>query len=163
MTGSDNQLHRLETLDPLEFLGQFTGGQPVTKPLGQLIYDLKKNYAFSNGVINALLQFCLEENDYKIVRSHVMNIAEELDAARVRTAQDVFAYLRADSRHNQSGKSPSTRSFESFNSEYVETNIALIARQLHEVRQEVNVRFQQIQRQLDRIESQLGQLTDLLK
>ncbi|MBH8597500.1 MULTISPECIES: hypothetical protein [unclassified Thermoactinomyces] len=163
MTGSDKQLHKLETMDPLEFLGQFTGGQPVAKPLGQLVYDLKKNYAFSNGVINALFQVCLEENDYKIVRSHVMNMAERLGAAMVRTAQDVFAYLQADSRQSKTGNRQKTRNFDSFNSEYVETNIALIARQLHEVRQEVNIRFQQIQKQLDRIESQLGQLTDLFK
>jgi replication initiation and membrane attachment protein DnaB len=162
MAAVDKQMQKLETMDPVDFLRQFTGGQPVAKPLVQLIYELRKKYSFSNGVINSILEYCLLENDYKIVRSHVFELADELDEVGVKNAQEVYDYLSTGNLGSQSEVKDDPIEKE-YNCEYVETNIALIARQLHELRQQMNHKFKHINQQLDLIERRLEQLINLLK
>ncbi|MFC7441496.1 DnaD domain protein [Laceyella putida] len=162
MTTQEKQLLKMENTEPIEFLRLYTGGQPISKQLVQLVYELKKNYAFSNGVVNALFEHCLVENNYKIVRTYVLQLADELDEAGVRNAQEVFRYLRE--RQYQKQPQIHTAAVDpDVNMEYVETNIALIAKQLHELRKDVNTKFRQMNQQLEQIERRLAQVVDSLK
>ncbi|MBA4494603.1 DnaD domain protein [Paenactinomyces guangxiensis] len=164
MSEQEQHLQQLESLDPLELLSQYAGGQTIPKPIIQIIYELKEKYRFSNGVINSLLEFCLLENNNKISRTYVMKLAGELHQSGVRNVREVYSYLNNVRWREQdkNGKHHHSVNLE-YNSEYVETNIALIARQLHELRKEVNIKVNQMNEQLDQIEKQLRQLTRLLK
>lgn len=162
MTTQDKRLLKMENTEPVEFLRHYTGGQPISNQLVHLVYELKKNYAFTNGIINALFEYCLVENNYKIVRTYVVKLAEELAEVGVRNAKDVFRYLSEKSyQKQQQPESPSVE--QDYNMEYVETNIALIAKQLHELRKEVNIKFRQMDQQLEQIERRLAQVVDSLK
>ncbi|KPC77922.1 hypothetical protein ADL26_01640 [Thermoactinomyces vulgaris] len=164
MTALDKQILKMENTEPVEFLRQYTGGQPLSKQLVQLVYELKKTHAFSNGVINALFEYCLIENNYKIVRTYVLQLAEELDEVGVRNAHEVFRYLRERPyQKRQPESSPHVSDDADYNMEYVETNIALIAKQLHELRKEMNLKFNLMNQQLDQIERRLSQVADWLK
>ncbi|SEM99851.1 hypothetical protein [Lihuaxuella thermophila] len=163
MTEREKRLQQLENVDPVELLSEYNGGKPVPKPLIQIIYDLKEKFRFSNGVINGLLEFCLEENNHAISRAHVFKLAEELSLYRARNAREAYSYLKnASPGYLKTEKL--TKSIEmEYNAEYVETNIALIARQLHDLRKEVNVKFNQMNQHLDQIEKHLKQLAKLIK
>ncbi len=163
MTEREKRLQQLENVDPVELLSEYNGGKPVPKALIQIIYDLKEKYRFSNSVINGLLEFCLEENSHTISRAYIFNLAEELNLYRARNALEAYSHLKK----MRSGRLRAEKLSQSFhfeyNAEYVETNIALIARQLHELRKEVNMKFNQINEHLDQIERQVQQLTKLIK
>lgn len=159
---------KMETMDPVYFLSQYTGGQAVSKQLVQLIYELKERYSFSNGVINILFEFCMLENDYKIIRTYVLKLAEELFRRKIRTGKEAFHYLQdLQKRKHKASSSPSSRTSipenQEYNMEYVETNIALLARQLHELRKEIKERFLKMDQQLNQIESRLKHLSNLMK
>lgn len=159
---------KMETMDPVYFLSQYTGGQAVSKQLVQLIYELKERYSFSNGVINILFEFCMLENDYKIIRTYVLKLAEELFRRKIRTGKEAFHYLQdlQKRKHKASSSSSSRTSIpenQEYNMEYVETNIALLARQLHELRKEIKERFLKMDQQLNQIESRLKHLSNLMK
>jgi hypothetical protein len=95
MVEQDKELLRLETMDPVEFLSQYTGGRPVPKHLVQVIQELRHRYAFSNGVINGLLEYCLLKNNYQIELTMVMELAEELREAGVRSGREAFTHLKS--------------------------------------------------------------------
>lgn len=147
---------KMDSLDPIEYLSQYSGGKPLAKSLVQLIYELKKKFSFSNGVINAIFEICLKENNYRIVRSDILSLAEDFKNEGIKTAEEAFEYF-----YETYVEEPMEidECFEAdFNHEYVETNIALIARQLYEIRKEVNERFSRIHQQLDHIEYELKQI-----
>jgi replication initiation and membrane attachment protein DnaB len=162
MNGHEEELRQLETMDPVEFLRQYTG-EPVSGQLVQLIYELKKHYRFPNGVINGLMEYCLLQKNHKITRKFVTKLADELEKAGVKTGQESFALLKGRDL-NQAEYREQTRTLHvTYNPEYVETNIALLARQLHDLRREIHSRLGQIDSRLERMEKQLKQLGNMLK
>lgn len=152
----------IETMDPVYFLRQYTGGQAVSKPLIQLIHELREGYSFPNGVINSLFEFCLLENNYRIVRSDVLELAEEIYERNITTGKETFYYLQQ--RKFMPPPSPycSPPDQNEYNMGYVETNIALLARQLHDFRNELKGCVQQMNKQITRIESRLEQLSEII-
>lgn len=162
MTGHEKLYEKMDALDPIEFLSLYAGGEPLAKPLVQLVYELKQNYSFTDGVINAIFEICLRKNNYKIVRSYILGLAEEMHQARAANAQEVFQYMQEEELESAM-ESPVDDWESDFNHEYVETNIALIARQLHELRKEVNDKFKRIHQRLDQIEYRLEQLNHRLR
>lgn len=159
---------KIETMDPVYFLSQYTGGQPVSEQMVQLVYELKERYSFSNGVINVLFEFCMLENNYKITRTYVLKLADELFRRKIRTGKEALHYLQSlQNRKHKSSPSDSSRTSipdnQEYNMEYVETNIALLARQMHELRQEIKERFLKMDQQLNQIEARLKQLSNLMK
>lgn len=164
MATQEKFYEKMDALDPIEYLSQYSGGEPLAKPLVQLIYELKKKYSFSNGVINAIFEICLRENNYKIVRSDILSLAEEFGSIGVTTSEEAFQYLQEEDMPYEEEQEDLDVGLETdFNYEYVETNIALIARQLHELRKEVNERFRRIHQQLDQIEYQLEQIHNRIR
>lgn len=152
----------IETMDPVYFLRQYTGGQPVSKPLIQLIHELREGYSFPNGVINSLFEFCLLENNYKIVRSDVLELADEIYEKNIQTGQEAFYYLQQRKYSPPPSSYCSPPDQNEYNMDYVETNIALLARQLHEFRNELKGCVQRMNKQINRIESRLEQLTEVI-
>jgi replication initiation and membrane attachment protein DnaB len=160
----DKELLRLETMDPVEFLSRYAGGKPVPKQLVQMIQELRHRYAFPNGVINGLLEYCLLENNYQIERTMVMELADELREAGVQSGREAFTHLKSLEWGEEEEEDMLMRERDfPYNPEYVETNIALIARQLHELRKDVQRKFQRMNQQLDQIERKLEKITDMLK
>ncbi len=152
----------IETMDPIYFLRQYTGGQTVSKPLMQLIHELKKRYSFPNGVINSLFEFCLMESNYKISRSNVLELAEEIYERNITTGKETFYYLQQRKFTPPPSPSCSPPDQNEYNMDYVETNIALLARQLHEFRNELKGCVRQMNKQIGRIESRLEQLSEVI-
>nr|WP_255516973.1 MULTISPECIES: DnaD domain protein [Thermoactinomyces] len=155
-------------MDPVYFLRQYSGGQAVSKQMVQLIYELKERYSFSNGVINVLLEFCMLENNYKITRADVLNLAEDLFRRNIATGKEALHYLKSLQKRKHPSSPPdasrtSNPESREYNMEYVETNIALLARQLHELRKEIKESFVKMDQQLDQIELRLKQLSNLMK
>jgi replication initiation and membrane attachment protein DnaB len=164
MVEQDKELLRLETMDPVEFLSQYTGGRPVPKHLVQVIQELRHRYAFSNGVINGLLEYCLLKNNYQIELTMVMELAEELRESGVRSGREAFTHLKSLKWVEEEEEDIPERERDlPYNPEYVETNIALIARQLHELRKDVQRKFQRMNQHLDKIEKKLEKIADMLK
>ncbi len=159
---------KIEAMDPVYFLRQYSRGQAVSKQMVQLIYELKERYSFSNGVINVLLEFCMLENNYKIIRADVLNLAEDLFRRNISTGKEALHYLKSLQKRKHPSSSPdvsrtSNPESREYNMEYVETNIALLARQLHELRKEIKESFLNMDQQLDQIESRLKRLSNLMK
>jgi replication initiation and membrane attachment protein DnaB len=159
---------KIEAMDPVYFLRQYSRGQAVSKQMVQLIYELKERYSFSNGVINVLLEFCMLENNYKITRADVLNLAEDLFRRNIATGKEALHYLKSLQKRKHPSSPPdasrtSNPESREYNMEYVETNIALLARQLHELRKEIKESFLKMDQQLDQIESRLKQLSNLMK
>jgi hypothetical protein len=149
-------------MDPVYFLRQYTGGQAVSKPLVQLIHELKESYSLPNGVINSLFEFCLLENDYKINRFHVLELAEELYERNISTGKETVHYLQNRKLTPPPSSSCSPPDQYEYNTDYIETNIALLARQLHDFRNELKGCVRQMNKQIGRIESRLEQLAKLI-
>jgi hypothetical protein len=154
----ENFYEKMDALDPIEYLSQYSGGEPLKKQLVQLVYDLKKKYSFKNGVINAIFEICLRENNYKIVRSDILSLADEFYRAGIMTSEEAFQYIQEEEMEYDDDFDELD-----FNYEYVETSIALIARQLHQLRKEVNEKFKQLHQQLDQIEYQLEQIHERIR
>lgn len=152
----------IETMDPVYFLRKYTGGQAVSKPLIQLIHELKEEFSLPNGVINSLFEFCLLENDYKINRSNVLELAEEIYERNITTGKETFYYLQQRKFTPPPSMSCSPPDPNQYNTDYVETNIALLARQLHEFRNELKGCVRQMNKQISRIESRLEQLAEVI-
>ncbi|TCS96966.1 DnaD domain protein [Hazenella coriacea] len=164
MKGSDKHLQQLEQLEPEQLLAHYTEQSTLPPKIAQLITELKEDFNFSNGMVNSLLEYCLlskKNLSYSFIFTH----ANELVKLQVQNTQDVILYFQNLSKKHTPPrpKAPSPSDSEGFNQEYMETNVALIARQLHQLRLEVNTKFDEIHQQLDRIESHLKQITYMLK
>lgn len=152
----------IETMDPVYFMRQYTGGQAVSKSLLQLIHELREKFSLPNGVINSLFEFCLLENNYTINRSNVLELAEEIYERNITTGKETFYYLQQRKFAPPPPPSCSAPDPNEYNMDYVETNIALLARQLHEFRNELKGCVRQMNKQISRIESRLEQLAEVI-
>ncbi|WP_124727002.1 DnaD domain protein [Staphylospora marina] len=156
MNGQEHALRELETMDPIRFFEQYTG-ESVPRQLAQLIVEIKRHYRFPNGVINGMLEYCLLQKEHRITRSFVLELADMLKEAKVKNGREAFALLKQGTvRQAEENKTPC-------NEEYVEINIALLARQLHELRREIHRLAESLDSRLDRIEKRLAELEDMFE
>lgn len=164
MREPDKYIQQLEQLEPEQLLAHYTEQSTLPPKVAELITELKENFSFSKGMINCLLEFCLL-NKKSLSYSFILEHANELVRMRVQNIQEVILYIQKLSREKQKVNPKSSPSFDvqDFNQEYMETNVALIARQLNQLRFEVHTKFDEINQQLDRIETHLKQITYMLK
>ena len=88
------KINIMEKLSPNKYLSIVQNGtKPASSDLS-LVDDLSKNYGFSNGVINALIDFVLAVNNNILSRPYCEKIAASLAREGVKTALDAMEYLK---------------------------------------------------------------------
>jgi len=89
----------METSSPAKFLSIL---QNNTKPSVldlKIVDELSKNFGFSNGVINALVDYCLQKNDNILSKNYVEKVASSLARSNIKTAIDAMNYLNRINNH----------------------------------------------------------------
>jgi len=87
------KIEMMETLAPAKFLRYL---QNNTKPANadlKIVEDLATNFGFSNGVINALIDYVLTKNDNVLSRNYCEKVASSIARSGISTALDTMNYL----------------------------------------------------------------------
>jgi len=88
-----SEIDLMENLSPKSFLQNRQDGMaPVTSDL-KLFDWLSSNCGLTNGVINALISYCLKNCDNRLDRHYVEKVASSLKREKVTTALDAINYL----------------------------------------------------------------------
>jgi len=99
-----NEIDLMERLSPKSFLQNRQDGMaPVTSDL-KLFDWLSSECRLANGVINALISYCLKNCDNRLDRNYVEKVASSLKREKVTTALDALNYLE-----NRTGKVSKTK------------------------------------------------------
>lgn len=82
----------MRILDPADFLGLVSGATPL-KSEHWLIDTLSKEYGFTSGIINFILDYTLTHCDNKLPEKFVLKVAITLKRSNIKTAYDAMATL----------------------------------------------------------------------
>lgn len=91
-TESARTLREYENISPADFLGLVSGATPLKSEL-ELIDTLSKEYGFTSGIINFILDYTLTHCDNKLPEKFVLKVAITLKRSNIKTAYDAMATL----------------------------------------------------------------------
>ena len=120
-TESARTLREYENISPADFLGLVSGATPLKSEL-ELIDTLSKEYGFTSGIINFILDYTLTHCDNKLPEKFVLKVAITLKRSNIKTAYDAMATLYRNDKNAKKYINKDTHRQSATNSDLEETS-----------------------------------------
>ena len=88
-----DKIKMMEEVAPTKFLQYLQQGTKPARSDINIVYSLSKNYGFSNGVINVIVEYVLHKNKNILSQNYCEKIASSLARENILTAVDAMNYL----------------------------------------------------------------------
>lgn len=88
----------MDTTAPSNYLSLVSGGHAAAPSELKLLQRLALSYGLPDPVINALVTYCLEKCDNRLIASYVEKVAASLQRAGCKTARDAMEFLLSGNR-----------------------------------------------------------------
>jgi replication initiation and membrane attachment protein len=89
-----NKIRMMEEVAPTKFLQYLQQGTKPARSDIAIVNSLSKDYGFSNGVINVIVEYVLYKNSNVLSKNYAEKIASSLARERVSTTVDAMNYLK---------------------------------------------------------------------
>ena len=91
----DEKIRIMETRSPKEFLSLLQGGTKPAKSDLKVVEMLEKDFAFKNGVINTIIDYCLAMDNHILNRAYVEKVAASVARAGTQNVRETIDYFRS--------------------------------------------------------------------
>ena len=85
--------HLMDSITPAKYLRLLQHDTKVSNSDLQIVQSLSKNYGFSNGVVNAIIDYALEKCDNTLNLNYCEKVASSMARSNVHSAIDAMNYL----------------------------------------------------------------------
>ena len=89
-----NKIRLMEDVAPAKFLQYLQQGTKPARSDIAIVNSLSKDYGFSNGIINVIVDYILQKNNNVLSKNYAEKIASSLAREKITTSVDAMNYLK---------------------------------------------------------------------
>lgn len=104
-----NKIKMMDEVAPAKFLQYLQQGTKPARSDIAIVNSLSKDYGFSNGIINVIVEYVLYKNNNVLSKNYAEKIAASLAREGANTAVDAMNYLKKLTVKNSSKKKPAEK------------------------------------------------------
>ena len=91
----EGKIRIMESRSPKEFLSLLQGGTKPAKSDLKVVEMLEKDFAFKNGVVNTIIDYCLAMDNHILNRAYVEKVAASVARAGTQNVRETIDYFRS--------------------------------------------------------------------